>query len=78
MVENGKGKRRMCINYSHTINLFTELHAYSLTSIESIVNEVATWKRISTLDLKSAYHQIKIHLKDRHYTAFQSGLELYQ
>ena len=67
----------MCIDYSRTINLFTELDAYPLPSIESIVNEVAKWKRISTLDLKSAYHQIKIHPKDRPYTAFQSGLELY-
>ena len=68
----------MCIDYSRTINLFTELDAYSLPSIECIVNEVATWKRISTLDLKSAYYQIKIHPKDRLYIAFQSGLELYQ
>ena len=68
----------MCIDYSRTINLFTELDAYPLPSIESIVNEVAKWKRMSTLDLKSAYHQIKIHPKDRPYTAFQSGLELYQ
>ena len=68
----------MCIDYSRTINLFTELDAYSLPSIESIVNEVAKWKRISALDLKSAYHQIKIHPKDCPYTAFQSGLELYQ
>ena len=64
-------------DYSRTINLFTELDAYPLPSIESIVNEVAKWK-LSTLDLKSAYHQIKIHPKDRPYTAFQSGLELYQ
>ena len=78
VVDNGKGKRRMCIDYSRTINLFTELDAYPLPSIESIVNEVAKWKRMSTLDLKSAYHQIKIHPKDRPYTAFQSGLELYQ
>ena len=68
----------MCIDYSRTINLFIELDAYPLPSIESIVNEVAKWKRISTLDLKSAYQQIKIHPKDRPYTAFQSGLELYQ
>ena len=68
----------MCIDYSRTINLFTELDAYPLPSIESIVNEVAKWKRISTLDLNSAYHQIKIHPKDRPYIAFQSGLKLYQ
>ena len=68
----------MCSDYSHTINLFTELDAYPLSSIESIVNKVAKWKRITTLDLKSAYHQIKIQPKDHPYTAFQSGLELYQ
>ena len=68
----------MCIDYSRTINLFTELDAYPLPSIESILNEVAKWKRMSTLDLKLAYHQIKIHPKDRPYTAFQSRLELYQ
>ena len=78
VVDNKKGKRRMCIDYSRTINLFTKLDAYSLSSIESIVNKVSKWKRISTLALKSAYHQIKIHPKDRPYTAFQLGLELYQ
>ena len=68
----------MCIDYNYTINLFTELDAYPLPSIESIVNEVAKWKRITTLDLKLAYHQIKIHSKDRPYTAFQSGLQPYK
>ena len=68
----------MCIDYSQTINLFTELDAYPLPSIDSIVNEVAKWKFISNLDLKSAYHQIKIQPEDRPYTAFQSGKELYQ
>ena len=46
--------------------------------MSSIVNQVAKWKYISTLDLKSAYHQIQIRPKDRPYTAFQSGSELYQ
>ena len=78
IVDNGKGKKRMCIDYSQTINLFTQLDAYPLPSIESIVNEVAKWNCISTLDLKSAYHQIESRPEDRPYTAFQSGSELYQ
>ena len=41
-----------------------------------LLTKLPKWKRISTLDLKSAYHQIKIHPKDRPYTAFRSGLEL--
>ena len=68
----------MCIDYSQTISLFTALDAYPLPNIDSIINEVAKWKCISTLDLKSAYHQIKIRPEDRPYTAFQSGSELYQ
>ena len=54
------------------------LDAYPLPTIETIVNEVAKRKYISTLDLKSAYHQIQINPKDRHLTAFQSANELYQ
>ena len=77
MVDNGK-KKRMCIDYSQTINLFPHLDAYPLPSISSIVNQVAKWKYISTLDLKSAYHQIQIRPKDRLYTAFQLQSELYQ
>ena len=67
VVNNGKGMRRMCIDYSRTTKLFTELDAYPLPNIKFIVNEVAKWKRISTLDLKSAYHQIKNYSKNRHY-----------
>ena len=78
LVDYGKEKRRMCMDYSQAINLYTALDAYLLPRIESIVNEVAKWQYISTLDLKSAYHQIKIRPEDRPYTAIQSGSELYQ
>ena len=77
-VDHGNDKNRMCIDFSQTVNLYTMLDAYPLPTIESIVNEVAKWKYISTLDLKSAYHQIQINPKDWHFTAFQSGNELYQ
>ena len=68
----------MYLDYNQTINLYIALDAYPLPKIESIVNEVAKWQCISALDLKSAYHQIKIRPEDRPYTAFQSGSELYQ
>ena len=41
VVDDGKGKLRLCIDYSQTVNLYTELDAYPLPSIDSIVNEVA-------------------------------------
>ena len=40
VVDNGKGKRKMCIDYGRTINLFTELDAYTLPSIESLLTKL--------------------------------------
>ena len=77
VVSNGK-KKQMCMDYSQTINLFRHLGTYPLPSISSIVNQVAKWKYISTIDLKSAYHKIQIQAKDCPYTAFQSRSEWYQ
>ena len=77
-VANNREKKRMVIDYSQTINRYTFLDAYPLPSIESIINEVASWNYISTLDLRSAYHQVKIRPEDKPYTAFQVGKELYQ
>ena len=68
----------MRIDFSQTLNLYEMLDAYPLLTIGSIVNEVAKWKHIYTLDLKPAYHQLQINPKYRHFTAFKSGNELYQ
>ena len=70
IVDHGNDKTRMCIDFSQTVNLYTMLDAYPLPTIESIVNEVAKWKYISTLNLKSTYYQIQINPKDRQFTAF--------
>ena len=70
--------RRMVIDYSRTINKFTMLDAYPLPKISEIVNNVAHFKVLSSLDLKRAYHQIPLHPDDRPYTAFQVNDELYE
>ena len=57
-------KRRMCIDYSQTINLFTELDAYPLPRIDVPVNNLSKYHVFSTFDLRSAYHQIPIAKKD--------------
>ena len=75
-VENNK--RRMCIDYSQTINLFTELDAYPLPKIEFIVNELAKYHVFSTFDLRNAYHQIPIAKKDRTFTAFEACGKLWE
>ena len=53
-------KKRLVIDYSRTINRYTLLDAYPLPKIQELVETVAKYKVFSTLDLKSAYHQILI------------------
>jgi hypothetical protein len=71
-------KPRLVIDYSRTINKFTFLDAYPLPRIDDMAFEVSKYKYYSTLDLKSAYHQIPIAQCDREYTAFEAGGELLQ
>jgi len=68
----------MVIDYSQTINRFTELDVYPLPRIEQQVNELAKWKLFSTLDLKSAYYQVPLAKEDRAYTAFEADGKLCQ
>ena len=54
------------------------MDAYPIPQIKEIVSELSRYKVFTTIDLKSAYHQIELNPRDREYTAFQSGNELYQ
>ena len=67
-------KKRMCIDYSQTINLFTELDAYPLPRIEDMVNKLSQFKVFSTFELKSAYHQIPLRESETKFTAFEALL----
>ena len=58
-------KKRMCIVYSRTINKFTQLDAYPLPRIDEITNKIAQYKVFSTIDLKSAYHQVPLSDTDK-------------
>ena len=61
------GKKRLCIDYYQTINLFTLLDAYPLPRIDDLINRLASYKVFSTFDLKSAYHQIPFDESDKPY-----------
>ncbi|XP_062897544.1 uncharacterized protein LOC134342847 [Mobula hypostoma] len=71
VVQNGE-KNRMVVDYSQIINRFTQLDAYPLPCIADMVNQIAQYKVYSTIDLKSAYHQLPIRREDRPYTAFEA------
>ena len=76
--EDNHHKRRMVVDYSETINLFTELDAYPMPNSTEMIQELSQYKYFSTFDLKSAYHQIPIGEEDRKYTAFEANEQLWE
>ena len=76
--ETDQHRKRLCVDYSTTINVYTNQDAYPLPKIEDQINELCKYKYFSTFDLKSAYHQIPIKEEDRPFTAFEANGKLYQ
>ena len=68
----------MCVDYSQTINIYTQLDAYPLPRIDDMTNELSKYKVFSTFDLRSAYHQIKLTPSDCKYTAFEANGKLFE
>jgi len=71
-------RKRLAVDYSETINRFTLLDGYPLPRIDDTVNKIAQYRVFSSIDLRSAYHQIPIKDEDKPYTAFESDGSLYQ
>ena len=71
-------KKRLVVNFSHTINCFILLDVYPLPRIEDLVNQIGQYRIFSIIDLSKAYYQIEICPKDRPYMVFQAGNRLYQ
>ena len=79
LVERSPNHRdRLVVDYSETINKFTLLDAYPLPLMEDVASELAKFEVMSGFDLKSAFHQVKLPEKDKIFTAFQAGQNLYQ
>ncbi|KAJ8887236.1 hypothetical protein PR048_013451 [Dryococelus australis] len=71
-------RRRMSVDYSQTINRYTELDAFPLPRIDDIVNKVVSYKICSRIDLCSAYYQVPFREEDKLYTVFETSGQLYQ
>ena len=76
--EDGTHKRRMVVDYSNTINRFTELDAYPLPNVLEMVEKISQYRYFATFDLKSAYHQIPIKEEDIKFTAFEVDGQLWE
>lgn len=77
VVRDGRHKPRMVIDYSRTINQFTQLDAYPLPRIDVIISKVSQNEVFSVIDLKSAYHQVPILDSEKQFTAFEAAGKLY-
>lgn len=71
-------RKRMVIDYSMTINRFTQLDAFPLPRIDVMINDISKFKKFSSLDLKSAFHQLPLAEEDRSFTGFEADGKLYQ
>ena len=58
-------RKRLVIDYSETINRFTQLDAYPMPRIDDTVNQIAQYTVFSTIDLKSAYIRYLLKRKKR-------------
>ena len=70
-------KNRLIIDYSQSINRFTLLDTFPLTNGD-MVNKIAHYRVFSSIDLRSAYHQLPLKNEDKPYTAFEDRGNLYQ
>ena len=70
---NENYQKCMVIDYSKTINLFTQLDAYPLPKIDEQINEIAGNNVFSTTDLKEPLSD-----SDKGYTAFEAAGQLWQ
>ena len=46
--------------------------------MQDVINKVSQYRVFSTLDLKNAYHQVKLSKEARIYTAFETDGQLFQ
>lgn len=77
MVKKKDGGYRMCIDY-RKLNSRTEKDAYSLPSMEEILEQLAGSEVFSVMDMLNGFYQVYLHKESRPYTAFYCHRGLYQ
>ncbi|CAB0030668.1 unnamed protein product [Trichogramma brassicae] len=78
IVKKADGSKCFCIDY-RDLNKVTKKDAYAVPNIDHILDKLRRARYITTIDLKSAYFQIKIEESSKRFTAFAiPGSGLYQ
>ncbi|GFW51221.1 hypothetical protein TNCV_3595031 [Trichonephila clavipes] len=69
LVPKPNGKVRLCVDY-RKLNSVTKVDAYPLPRMDDLLNEATPKSFMSTIDLESEYHQVKVADVDQDKTAF--------
>jgi hypothetical protein len=68
---------RLCVGY-RPLNAVTIKNKYPLPHIDILFDQLAGAQEFSKIDLRTGYHQIKIHVEDIPKTAFTTRYGLYE
>jgi hypothetical protein len=68
---------RLCVDY-RPLNAVTVKNKYPLPRIDNLFDQLVGDQVFSKIDLRSGYHQIKIHAKDIPKIAFSMRYSLYE
>uniref|UniRef100_A0A3B1KGI5 ribonuclease H n=1 Tax=Astyanax mexicanus TaxID=7994 RepID=A0A3B1KGI5_ASTMX len=77
VVRKSDGSIRLCVDY-RKLNLKTKRDAFPLPRIDESFDALRGAKFFSSIDLASGYHQVAVHERDRHKTAFTTPYGLYE
>ncbi len=77
LVRKTDGSLRLCVDY-RKLNCKTRRDAFPLPRIDESLDALSKAKMFSSIDLASGYHQVAVHEKDRHKTAFITPFGLYE
>ena len=76
-VKKKDGSIRMCVDY-RALNKITIKNKYPLPRTSELFDQLQGAKWFSKIDLRSGYHQVRIHPDDVHKTAFSTRYGLYE